>query len=195
MTSLFDHPLVFSWSQRLVPFTVWIYKDLMKSHIRCAERDRVLDIGCGVGAHAEFLTARYTGIDVNPRYIAMAKESHQGEFHVMDGTRLTFPAGTFDVAMSIAIFHHLSDQQVQDAVREAIRVLRPGGRLHVIDPVLPIAEPARFKRWLFLHDRGQFQRTVGHLENVLTSCTQVSERDVRRGLLHDVAYFEFVKAS
>jgi SAM-dependent methyltransferase len=193
ITNLFDHPLVFSWSQKMVPFTVWVYQDLMKTHIRSTIEDHVLDIGCGVGAHAAFFTGKYTGIDVNKRYIEMAAVGQSRDFRVMDGTQLNFPTATFNVAISVAIFHHLSDQQVRDAVREAIRVLRPGGRLHVIDPVLPLSGRARFKRWIFMHDRGRHQRAVGDLENILESCYPVSKRDLRRGHLHDVAYFEMVK--
>jgi SAM-dependent methyltransferase len=193
ITRLFDHPFVFSWSQKMVPFTVWVYQDLMKTHIHSTENEHVLDIGCGVGAHAEFFRGKYTGIDVNPRYIEMAAALRAGDFRVMDGTKLEFPAAAFDVAISVAIFHHLSDHQVRDALREAIRVLRPGGRLHVIDPVLPLSDRARFKRWLFMHDRGRHQRTLGKLEALLSSCHRVSKRDLRSGHLHDVAYFELIK--
>jgi SAM-dependent methyltransferase len=193
ITSLFDHPLVFSWSQKMVPFTVWVYRDLMKIHVRSTEHECVLDIGCGVGAHAELFRGKYTGIDVNPRYIGMAAALRAGDFRVMDATKLEFPTAAFDVAISVAIFHHLSDQQVRDALKEAIRVLRPGGTLHVIDPVLPLSDQAGFKRWLFMHDRGRHQRTLGELEGLLGSCHSVSKRDFRRGHLHDVAYFEFVK--
>jgi SAM-dependent methyltransferase len=193
ITSLFDHPLVFSWSQKMVPFTVWVYQDLMKAHIATSEDEHVLDIGCGVGAHAEFFKGQYTGIDINRRYIDMAAARWARDFRVMNGTDLKFPSATFDTAISVAIFHHLSDQEVRDTVREAIRVLRPGGRLHVIDPVLPWSDRAGFKRWLFMRDRGRHQRTVAELEGVLSLSHRVSQRDLRRGHLHDVAYFELIK--
>src|SRR5690348_7637174 len=137
MTNLFDHPFVFHLSQKLVPFTVWVYRDLMSTHVPHGEGKRILDIGCGVGAHADFFAGEYTGIDINQRYIEMAKASKTGSFQVMDGSQLEFPDCTFDIALTVATFHHMTDQQVRAAVREAIRVLRPGGAFHVIDPVLP----------------------------------------------------------
>ena len=165
----------------------------MKRHIQCTERDRVLDIGCGVGAHARFFGANYTGIDVNPQYVSVAQKRGVGDFRVMDATRLSFPEGAYDVAVVVAMFHHLDDGQVKNSLQEAIRVLRPGGRLHVIDPILPTT--GMFKRWIFLHDRGQHRRTFKDLEGLLRSCFPIMNSDTRSGVLHDVAYFEFVKGN
>jgi hypothetical protein len=73
-------------------------------------------------------------------------------------------------------------------VRDALRVLKPGGALHVIDPIWPVSSRAVVKRVLFSQDRGRFQRTVAQLTSLLARQARVSRVDVRSGVLHDVYY-------
>ena len=73
-------------------------------------------------------------------------------------------------------------------VREGLRILRRGGRMHIVDPVLPVSPRAALKRLLFVHDRGRFQRTVPELTTLLAREARVTCVDVRSGVLHDVCY-------
>jgi ubiquinone/menaquinone biosynthesis C-methylase UbiE len=98
----------------------------------------VLDLGCGQGIDVcEFarVGARVTGIDLTPRHIELALE-HVEEFGVEatllegDVERLPFADSSFDRVVSNGVLHHTPD--IEAALREARRVLRPGGSFTVI---------------------------------------------------------------
>jgi SAM-dependent methyltransferase len=100
--------------------------------------DRLLDIGCGTG-HSRAVYAgavgRYLGVDLSPASIAAARLAHpEDEWHVADACALPFAEQSFDVVAFSSVLHHIPD--FPRAVREAHRVLRPGGVTFAFDPNL-----------------------------------------------------------
>jgi SAM-dependent methyltransferase len=189
MNGLLEHPAVYGFTQKLNPMTVGLYRHLVVEHVRVRPGGAVLDIGCGVGAHVSlFPDARYVGIDVNPAYIDAARKAHGDRFRVMDAGALDFAEGSFDAVFTVATCHHLDDQRILAMVRSGLRVLTPGGSMHIVDPVWPVSGRAPIKRALFGHDRGRFQRSVAELTSLLARYGSVCRVDVRAGLLHDVCY-------
>ncbi len=99
---------------------------------------RVLEIGCGVGTDGlQFARAGaiYTGVDLTEAAIDLARSNFasaglRGEFRVADAEQLDFPDETFDVVYSHGVLHHTPD--IQAALREVHRVLKPGGRAIVM---------------------------------------------------------------
>src|SRR5438874_3526503 len=95
---------------------------------------KVLEIGCGMGTDgAQFAKAGadYTGIDLTEALIELARKrfalSHlNGEFRVSDAENLDFEDESFDLVYSHGVLHHTPD--IEGAVREIHRVLKPGGR-------------------------------------------------------------------
>jgi ubiquinone/menaquinone biosynthesis C-methylase UbiE len=98
----------------------------------------VLEIGCGVGTDGlQFARAGaiYTGVDLTDAAIDLAQKNFAsagmpGEFRVADAEHLDFPDEAFDVVYSHGVLHHTPD--IEAAVREIHRVLKPGGRALVM---------------------------------------------------------------
>lgn len=95
------------------------------------ERPAVLDLGCGKGRFARHLAgrgARVVGLDLSARMLAEADglDRVRGSAH-----RLPFAGGSFDAAIAVESLEHVHD--VLPVLDELRRVLRPGGRLVVVD--------------------------------------------------------------
>jgi SAM-dependent methyltransferase len=91
----------------------------------------VLDHGCGTGRYFDTLRSAFpdaaiTGCDVSAVAVERARELHaDGAFLVMDGEQIPVEDGSVDLLLSIEVLEHVAD--VDRAVREIGRVLRPGG--------------------------------------------------------------------
>lgn len=91
----------------------------------------LLDVGCGTGFLIDLLTrqhpAQYTGLDLSPEMIRMAKlkQIHGAEFVIGSADSLPFPDAAFDIVTCSQSFHHYPYQE--KAMSEVLRVLKPGG--------------------------------------------------------------------
>jgi len=103
---------------------------------------RVLDAGCGIGGSAIWLAetfgAHVTGITLSHSQARLAEHNakrrgvtHLAEFQVMDFCATSFPEQSFDVVWGIESVCHALDKR--DFLREAYRLLRPGGALVCAD--------------------------------------------------------------
>jgi SAM-dependent methyltransferase len=94
---------------------------------------RVLDVGCGSGEFLEMLArtgAEVAGIDPAPAMLDLARRSvPDADLRDGDFRELPWPAGTFDVVTAINSLQ-FADDKVR-ALREVVRVLRPGGRIGI----------------------------------------------------------------
>ncbi len=98
----------------------------------------LLDAGCGTAPMLSLLTARYpnahfTGIDLTPKMIEVAKAKHlpNTTFVCGDCENLPFDANSFDVIICSQSFHHYP--KPLDFFRSVERCLRPNGRLILRD--------------------------------------------------------------
>lgn len=109
-----------------------------------APGESVLDVGCGTGTLAIAAKQRVgasgasAGIDASPEMIARAqgKARRAGvevDFRNAVVEALPFADGTFDAVLATLMLHHLPDDLRRRAIREMRRVLKPGGRLFVVD--------------------------------------------------------------
>jgi ubiquinone/menaquinone biosynthesis C-methylase UbiE len=114
--------------------------------------ERILDLGCGRGAvlllAAQHLTTgRAVGVDLWRSFDQSgnsAEATHRNavaegvadrvELHTADMTALPFPDDSFDVVVSNVAIHNIPRRAGREkAIDEAVRVLRPGGRLMIAD--------------------------------------------------------------
>ena len=104
---------------------------------------RVLDLGCGTGTFAIMLKRTHPetevlGIDPDPDIVRMAerKAARSGAeipLKIAGAEALPFDQGIFDLVASTLVFHHLPPGIKRAALRELLRVLRPGGRVLILD--------------------------------------------------------------
>ena len=105
--------------------------------------DRVLEIGCGTGNLALLLKRtrsqlEVVGLDPDPRALDRARRKARRAGIALELDRgfadeLPYPDGSFDRVLSSLMFHHLEADLRVASLREALRVLRPGGSLHLMD--------------------------------------------------------------
>lgn len=102
---------------------------LYEAHVQ--PHHAVIDVGCGDGlTSGPWLTehaGRYTGLDVSESAIALARSAGLNAVLVEDAASLPLDDGSCDIAVSVEVFEHLFAPD--EAAREILRVLRPGGKL------------------------------------------------------------------
>jgi len=151
-------------------FMVWssrIGKPKMRDRILNAVAlqgdEKVLDVGCGrgllaIGAAKRLKSGKVTGVDIwsaadlsdNSMDAAKSNAKLEGvadkvRIENADARKLPYPDANFDVVLSSLAIHNIDDGQERDqAVREMLRVLRPGGRLAIYD----IFHPGSYARVL-----------------------------------------------
>lgn len=190
---LLELPLGYVFIQWVNRPTVLVVRQILRDKIMSFRGGKVLDLGCGTGNYRPYFGGDYYGIDINDDYIVRCRAVHPGRFAAMDATRLGFGEQAFDSVVTVATTHHLDDRQVRDMIDEAMRVLRPGGDLHVVDAVLPDSRRSLLKTTWFRLDRGNHPRKRGHLMPLLEQAGAVRETEVRSGPLHDVLYARIAK--
>lgn len=163
---ILEHPTVYAaWQapfqrQKFAP----VDRQMKQQRIR-----RVLDVGCGPGTHApRFAHAEYTGVDLNARYLAVARKKYRGRFLQTDLQTADLSAlGTFDTILVNSVLHHLPDDAVRRTLRQLQRLLDPDGRVHVLELVLP--ERRTLARLMARLDRGRFARPLAAWRELLDS--------------------------
>jgi MPBQ/MSBQ methyltransferase len=102
-----------------------------------ARGGRILDVACGPGATTRRLMRSYapegiTGINISEAQLASARARAPGcTFRLMDASRLEFPEAEFDAVICVEAAFHFRTRDT--FLREALRVLRPGGMLVLSD--------------------------------------------------------------
>lgn len=94
----------------------------------------ILENGCGVGMYVEHLSP-FGGKVIGLEYdFERAAEARANSPYIINaaGELLPLSSGTFDLILSHEVLEHVQDDRV--AIREMIRVLRPGGRITLFCP-------------------------------------------------------------
>jgi SAM-dependent methyltransferase len=160
---LLEQPVVFDTYQRLVGAPA-CHRAFVRDWVRPRPGERLLDLGCGVGASLDDMPAGidYTGIDINTAYIDEARRRYpgRGRFLVGDVASFDLPGeAPFDRAMAFGVLHHVDDVIATQMFALAARLCRPGAEMVLIEPAYVPGQPVLGK-WLIDRDRGRHVRTA-----------------------------------
>jgi SAM-dependent methyltransferase len=148
--------------------------DVFAARLRPRAGQTCIDLGCGTGAFTRRLqrfALALTGVDISPRSIERAKQIGGAAFIVGDVSATALPAASFDFAVMSGVLHHLAaaDQRIA-SLREARRLLKPGGRFFSYDP--NGLSPSMF---LYRDPRSPLYSPLGKTENeILLTRAQLS---------------------
>lgn len=116
--------------------------DRLIGQAELADGHRILEIGCGTGNLAIRVKRAHPSVAVvgcDPDPLALERAQRKGtqlagiRFEHGYAQRLPYADGEFDRVLSSMMLHHLDSDAKTAAAAEIFRVLRPGGRLHVVD--------------------------------------------------------------
>jgi ubiquinone/menaquinone biosynthesis C-methylase UbiE len=108
---------------------------------RVTAGESVLDVGCGTGTLAVAAARRATtvhGLDPSSDLLARARKKARRarlevSFELGSGESLPYSDESFDVVLSSFVLHHLSHDALRDSARELRRVVKPTGRVLIVD--------------------------------------------------------------
>src|SRR3972149_381895 len=109
--------------------------NMLTSHILPAMN--VLELGCGTGYFTKELVktgAQITAIDISDDLLSIAKQTVQSscvEFRIENAYNMSFPDMCFDSVVGSSVLHHL---EIDEALSECYRVLKPGGSVYFTEP-------------------------------------------------------------
>lgn len=160
--------------------------DALISDFQLRENFRILEVGCGDGWFLRWLNNRYhvrgVGVDISPAAanLAAANDWAGNEYYAAEASQLPFETDSFDLGCALDVIEHLTHEHKREALREMVRVLKPGGyvllyAMHTDDKYTDFW----FKRtWARLRggeravrerERRAYEQEGGHLRSNFTS--------------------------
>jgi len=131
--------------------THWWYKALHRLIFQTLEAElpnwrekEIVDVGCGTGAILKQLgnPEKNVGIDLAPEAISFCRQRGLNNVRQGDIRALPFADASFDAVICSSVLYHQWVNDVEGAVREMHRVLRPGGALLINVPAFPFLHSA-----------------------------------------------------
>lgn len=116
--------------------------ELLQSLVDLPAHPRIIELGCGAAQLSRKLLLRHpastvTGLEVDARQMAKNRERPQERLSFVNAgaQAIPFSDGAFDLALMLKSLHHVPLDLLDQALAEALRVLRPQGLLYVSEPV------------------------------------------------------------
>lgn len=175
-------------------FTVWlallgrerVFRDKTLELARTMKGESVLDVGCGTGTLAVATKQRVGtagvvfGVDASQEMLARAEKKARNAgaevfFKNATAEALPFPNAQFDVVLNTVMLHHLPQKTRTQCISEIRRVLKPDGRVLIID----FEGFSEQKRTLLSH----FHRPHGHVrvQDIIALLTEAGLTTIESG--------------
>jgi ubiquinone/menaquinone biosynthesis C-methylase UbiE len=157
--SVVARPLVYDLCQRAVG-AKYVRERLAERIAPQRAARMVIDIGGGTGAARAMWgeDSRYVCLDVDPLKLSGYVAKNPGGLALLaDATDVPLIDGGVDAVVCTSVTHHLTDPLLDRMLAEAARVLKPAGRLILLDALW--VEKLWAGRLLWKYDRGSFPRT------------------------------------
>lgn len=162
--------------------------------------DEVLDIGCGTGGILVEIAKRYTGIkgygiDASEKMVALAKRKAGGEegtglmFERTGADKLPYKDSVFDSVFNTFLLHHLPKELKLASLREAYRVLKPGGFFVLVD----IDKPTTLLGRVIGMTRSNVKEVSENMETPLFELLQKSGFSAPELVRKDYGIFSFIR--
>jgi ubiquinone/menaquinone biosynthesis C-methylase UbiE len=174
LTPLYDSAVRLTTRERL-------FKQALLDQASLAAGQEVLDLACGTGtltiwARQREPRLRISGIDGDPAVLARARAKAQAvgldiPFDQGLSTALPYADRRFDRVLSSLFFHHLGRDAKARSFREAWRVLKPGGQIHVADWGRA-ANPLMRAAYLGIQALDSFANTADNVQGLLPRLMQ-----------------------
>ncbi|WP_366028897.1 class I SAM-dependent methyltransferase [Rhodoferax sp.] len=138
--------------------------DLLHTLVKLDQHRKIIELGCGAAELSRQLLARFpdceiTALEVDERQHAknLLKPLQGLQFIQAGAQSIPLPSAAFDLALMLKSLHHVPLQQLDQALAEIHRVLKPGALLYVSEPVFagPLNEVMRL-----FHDEEQVRATA-----------------------------------
>jgi ubiquinone/menaquinone biosynthesis C-methylase UbiE len=153
-------PSDISEQEGVITFSAWLYdlivrwfvmrgkeqafRNIIADLTQIQTGEAVLDVGCGTGTQALVVkrrigeTGRVCGLDPSVPLLSAARRKARRvglavDFQQGGIGQISFPPQSFDVVLSTFMMHHVSDKLKRQGLAEVARVLKPGGRLLIVD--------------------------------------------------------------
>ncbi len=166
-----DFPYLHGFSaeeQRRLRTQAGFSEHIVYQDIDFSRTEKLLEVGCGVGAQSEILLRRFpnihlTGIELNSKQFESAKENlantpwanERYNLLQMDATHMDFSANEFDGAFLCWVLEHIPNPK--HALSEVRRVLKPGSKVYITEVLnssffLDPYSPNLWKYWMAFND-------------------------------------------
>lgn len=156
---LASQPLVYDCIQRVVGQKANLNK--ISAYTKTMRPCTIVDVGGGTGAAQNLWPAgsRYICLDIEMPKLKLFRSKNPNGFALLsDATRMSIATGSIDVVLCMCFVHHLTDEMIDQTFSEALRILRVGGSVILLDAIFK--HERRIGRILWKLDRGSYPRTA-----------------------------------
>lgn len=114
-----------------------ILRSVLRKHLPAQNERRILDAGCGTGINLHLLRefGAVEGVDFSEKAIEFCQARGESAMRTADIRCLPHEDGSFDLVTALDVLEHIEEDR--DALRELVRVCRPGGYVLLTVPSFP----------------------------------------------------------